>query len=232
MRKFVAASCLAGVLAGFTLQAQAEGLAISPKVGLVSGVGADLVVKLTPQLNTRIGFNYLPISYDLEEDGVNYELDMDISGMNVLLDLYPLSNGFRVTGGLVRNFSDFELVAESQASYSVGDSTWTSNDLSLKGTVDLAPLVPYFGVGWGNAVASNKRLGWSVELGLLLQGEPNLELLATGTATKQGTTAVIDVTTNSEFQAELTKEKAEVQDSLDDLATILPFLSVGLSYQF
>lgn len=233
MRKFVAASCLAGVMAGISCQASAEGLAIAPKVGLVTGVGADLVVKLSPKLNSRIGFSYLPINLDFDVDGVDYELDTDISGMSVLLDLYPFNNGFRVSGGLVRNLSDFKLSADKgQSTYELGSTVWMSDDLGLEGTINLQPIAPYFGIGWGNPVAKDKNLGWNVELGVLALGKPNLELVAKGHAVKQGTTAVIDVTTNSEFQAELSKQKADVQDELDNVVTVLPFISIGLSYQF
>ncbi|MFM7372109.1 MAG: hypothetical protein ACKO2Z_30855, partial [Sphaerospermopsis kisseleviana] len=76
-------------------------------------------------------------------------------------------------------------------------------------------VAPYLGIGWGNAVKSGNRWGFSANLGVMFAGSPKVELTAP---------AYI-------LAADVEAERKQLEDDLDWL-NIYPVLSLGLSYQF
>jgi hypothetical protein len=85
----------------------------------------------------------------------------------------------------------------------------------LNGVVDFKSTAPYFGVGWGNA--TNGRFGLALDLGVVLQGIPQVSLTATGL-----------VSSDPNFVQELNREVQELENDISAFK-YYPVISLGLS---
>ncbi len=65
------------------------GLALGPKIG-TTGLGLELALGLNRYMNLRSGFNYLALSsFGIELSGVDYDMDLGLPSIPLMLDLYP-----------------------------------------------------------------------------------------------------------------------------------------------
>lgn len=123
---------------------------------------------------------------------------------------------------MLSNKNAVSLRAEPTGPVTIGGQTFTPNEVGrLDGEVEFDKSAPYAGLGWGNAVAKGKGLGFNFELGAVLQGSPEVALTSTG-GTLSG---------NPTLQARLAAEEQEIEDDLDSLK-VYPVISFGVSYQF
>ncbi len=194
--------------------------------GLYSGVsslGLQLGVaqSLTDQLSIKLAYSGASYDADGETDGVDYEYDLDLSSVSLLLDWHVFDNGFRVTAGALANGN--EISAESKisgATIEVGDTVFTADQVGrLEGDIEFDSLAPYLGIGWGRALGE----GFSVmfDLGVAFQGEPEVDLRSVG-----GT-----FSNNPILIAEVEREEQELQDDAEDF-DLYPVISLGFSYRF
>jgi hypothetical protein len=63
-------------------------------------------------------------------------------------------------------------------------------------------------------------LSFTFDLGVLLQGEPNVDLEATG-----------PISTDPTFQSNLAQEEAAAEDDVKDF-DVYPVIALGMSYRF
>ena len=232
MRKNLFFSCLVAALSIIYSPAYAEGVGIGVKAGLF-GVGVDVTSRLSNRLNARVGFSYLPIEEDMEEDDIDYEVDMKFRQFSLLLDYHPFAGNLRLTGGIVRNNTKWIFSATGEDDYDLDGITY-SGDLTLTGNLSFQPVAPYLGIGFGNAVRPNKGLGFTFDLGFIATSTPDFNLEATGRAassTVNDGQTEFDVTTNAGFNESLRREAENVEEDLEEFQ-ILPVLMFGLSYQF
>lgn len=181
------------------------------------GVGAGATLGLTRHFNARVGINGGNLSDNFEEDGLEYSAEFDIDSKYLFLDWHPFRrSNLRLTAGLVIN--DTQFVGKATIISPVNIGNVTISDGGVVTTVSFEPNSTYYGIGWGNAIGREKRIGFNIDLGVLMQGEPTVDLLVndpTGLVTTQ--------------DAEL--ERQSIADELDGL-DIFPVISVGLSYHF
>ena len=85
----------------------------------------------------------------------------------------------------------------------------------MNGVVDFKSTAPYFGVGWGNA--TNGRFGLALDLGVVLQGIPQVSLTATGL-----------VSSDPNFVQELNREVQELENDISAFK-YYPVISLGQS---
>jgi hypothetical protein len=217
---FVAAVLLASL---WTTSAGAEGFAIGVTGGTL-GLGPEMVASLGHKANLRVGASLFGnYSYSSEKSGVPYDLELELrSGLGVL-DFHPTGGGFHLSAGAVYNKSTVDGVAQPSGTYTVGGVSYTGAEV---GTLRLAArferkLVPYVGLGFGNAVGEGKKLGLSLDLGVAFQGSPRVDLTTTG-----------PISSDPEFQADLAREKAELDAELDDSRyKYYPVVALGLTYK-
>ncbi|MEB3829704.1 hypothetical protein [Phormidium sp. CCY1219] len=190
------------------------------------GLGANVTGRILPNLNARIGYNGLSFSADFEESGIDYNTDVDLRTIPALVDYYPIENqGFRFTGGLVFNGNQATGSGEPTTingveAYEIGNSTFLAAEVgTLEAEVDFPDFAPYIGVGWGNPVTPGKRWGFFVDLGVMFQRSPEVNLTATGGAGSPG------------LQTELQREEEDLQEDLDGFR-FYPVLQIGVTYQF
>ena len=89
------------------------------------------------------------------------------------------------------------------------------------GKASAALLDAVFLEGYGNAVLdADKTWGFVFDLGIMLQGSPDVGLASSGPLANDPT-----------FKADLAKEEKDIQDDAD-VFRIYPVLAFGISYQF
>ena len=120
------------------------------------------------------------------------------------------------------NNNKIDLKAEAATSYDIGGQTYTPAQVgTLTGKLDFRKISPYLGLGWGNAVGTDKKWGLALDLGLVLSGSPNVDLSTTGGL----------LTSDAAFQADLAREEAQLKDDIS-FFKYYPALSIGVSYRF
>lgn len=205
-------------------------VAIAGKAGTL-GAGVELTAGLSRQINVRLGANAYTYSDRREVSDIEYDGEAKLRTGTALLDWHPGGGGFRLTGGAVYNDTTFEADSLPPASgiYNIGG---VPVPVSLVGTLDATaefdPVVPYAGLGWGNAVASNKRVGFFIDLGVVFQGKADVKLSPNIPAnspinTTPGAREALDILLRLE-ERDLEEEAADYD--------LYPVVAIGLSYKF
>lgn len=179
--------------------------------------------------------NYFDYDFgDREEAGNEYNVDLQLQSLGLILDWHALRNGFRVSGGVFFNQNEFSIMAEDSG-LEIGDGLY---DGVLDALVDFNGMAPYLGLGWSGG---RGRSGFSVgiEAGILFQGTPKLSVNGTVT-TGAGTMCDFSVSEAGkatvcpalgELKADLEAEHRELSGELDSYQ-LYPVLSLGVSYRF
>ncbi|WP_051035420.1 hypothetical protein [Crinalium epipsammum] len=128
----------------------------------------------------------------------------------------------RLTGGLAYqdNRIDATGKARENGTFTIGDRTFTSQEVGeLKAKASFPnSIAPYLGIGFVNPVR-RQGLGFSVDLGVLFSGSPEVELRAT------------NPNANQQLRTQIENERKQLEDDLNGLS-VYPVLSVGVSYGF
>ena len=223
-------SAVLGVLGIFSVLPTRAEVAIAGKAGTL-GVGAELTVGLSRQVNARLGANAYSYSDRREASGIEYDGEAKLRTGTALLDWHPGGRGFRLTGGVVYNDTTVEGSSIPPASgiYNIGGVPVPASLVgTLDATAEFDPLVPYAGLGWGNAVAPDKRLGFFVDLGVIFQGKADVTLIPIIPAnspinTTPGAREALDIL--------LRREEQDLEDDAADY-DLYPVVAIGLSYKF
>lgn len=196
------------------------GVALGLKIGTL-GIGADLTAGLSEHLNLRGGANMINVRYSgVESDDVAYDADIQYTSLSLLLDWHPFANHFRISGGAFWNNDDNTLEAQFADSQSVGGGTYTPEQIgTITGTLDMAQIGPYLGIGYGNAVGTQGRLSFAFDIGVMFQ-DYEVTLTADGLLAQ-----------NPGFLDDLDEEASDLEDELNSLG-IYPVLMFGIAYRF
>ncbi|MCH7651941.1 MAG: hypothetical protein IIA63_12400 [Nitrospinae bacterium] len=203
------------------VQAQALlGIGVTGKVG-TTGLGADLTVPLIPNwINLRAGYNLGEWRPSLTEGGINYQADVRLETIPLLIDIHPFHGNFRITGGVYLNRTEIDLSSTVDAStVGGGGSTGTAVlNANVSWSKDYAP---YFGIGYGNAADDNLldlpiAVGLSIDLGAFYQGSPNV---------------ILTESTGTVSAADLAIEAAQLEQDLSNLK-FFPVLTIGIHIRF
>lgn len=200
------------------------GIALGPKIG-TTGIGLDLTFGFNRYLNLRGGFNYGSFTWSSELGDVDYDMDVDLVTLPLLVDIHPFGNHFRLTGGAYfqPGGSKAELEATVEDSMQIGSHTYPAEVIgTLSGEVEVADVVtPYLGIGFGNAVGEDQLLTFMVDFGVIFQSY-DVSLTSDGA----GMTAKLDT-----FRKDLEEEEAAAQSDMDDFK-IFPVLTFGIAWHF
>lgn len=215
------AALLAAVLTGLAASAASaeDGHAISAKAGSL-GLGLEYTYSLNDRVGFRVGWNGSKIGFDAEESGIEYEFDLVWDSLSAAADFHPMRGSFRLTGGfLFSNDNRLEAVSRAQDNVTIGDTTYTAEEVGrLRGLVAFDSTAPFAGIGWD--WSKRRRIGVSLDLGVLKQGSPTVRLFADG-----------GLVSDPAFQSDITAEEAELTESLEDV-DMLPFGTLGLVFRF
>ncbi len=187
------------------------------------GLGAEMGYEVNSRLGVRLAGYGFSVSQNGEESGIEYDADLDLSNIGLSVDWYPFAGAFRLTAGwfATDNFLDGTGRPGAGGSYDIGGHTFTAAEVgTLQARADLGSSAPYLGLGWlwGR---SNGGLAFHLDLGVLFQDSPDIELRSIG-GTLSG---------NPTLQSALATEEAQLEDELDQF-DLYPVLTLGLSYRF
>lgn len=205
-------------------------VAVAAKAGTL-GAGAELTLGIAPRLNARLGANAFNYSDRREASQIEYDAEARLRTATGLLDWYLLGGGFHLTGGLVYNDSTVEgsSIAPPSGTYDIGGVPVPVSFVgTLDATAEFDPIVPYAGIGWGNAVAANRKVGFYVDLGVVFQGKADVTLIPILPADSPINTTPI---ARQAFDILLRREEQHLEAEAADY-DYYPVLSFGLSYRF
>lgn len=219
--QFVIVAFLVIFFAAGIAGAGSRDVAVAAKAGTL-GIGAEATVGINETFNGRIGFNVFSIDHDDTYNDVDYEFDVDLFSLPVLLDWHPNGGGFRVSVGAMVNGN--EASGEGQAAngvFTIGNTVYSAAQVgTLKADVDFNGFAPYLGVGYGNAVGKGNKWSFFFDVGVAYQGSADVTLTANGPIAGDAT-----------FQSELEKERQDLEDDMDDFQ-FYPVIAIGVSYKF
>lgn len=194
-------------------------------IGLgTTGYSLNGTFNLTEKTNLRAIYAAYDDTLNENSGGIDYNYDLDLSTFSLLLDWHPFNGNFRVSLGAVNNGNEYKATAsQTTGNITVGNQSFSTSQLgTLRAEVDTDNFAPYFGIGWGNAVAKKgSSLSFSADVGIIFQGEPSVNLTTEGT----------DPAIQSQVTTQLSVEQAELEDDLDDFK-FYPVLNIGTTYRF
>ena len=209
MKRMIATASL--LLAAATVPAFASDVAIGVKGG-TQGLGLELTKGISDSLNIRFDVNGFTYDADETYDGNAYNLDLDLSMYGAHVDWHPMRGGFYVTAGIYGNGS--ELTGQTVGDITINGIPYPG--VTLGAQVDFDSTAPYVGIGFGNAVSADKRLGFNLNVGVIYTGSPQVAL---------------SDSSNTIPPADLRAEEQKLQEEIDDFE-YYPVVSVGMSYRF
>lgn len=187
------------------------------------GLAVELIMPLTEEFNLRIGLNAATFDVQGWGEDLGYNLDARWLSTQAILDWYPFSETrLRLSGGLIVNGNHLEVEAETQSgrSYTLGAHTYTAEQLGeIDGYVGFNAVCPYLGLGWGDAIGSQRRWSFLFEVGVVFQGAPRASLDSTNPENLD------------DLAADLAQEEERLEDNLGWLQ-FFPLISIGVSYRF
>lgn len=231
-RALIAGAALAAalLLSPFPGQAQDDSrVALGAKAGTL-GAGVELTVGLGRQVNTRLGLNAYSYSERREASDIEYDGEAKLRNGTAFLDWHPGGRGFRLTGGLLYNDTEIQGESLTPASgvYDIGGVPVPASLIGrLEGTIDFDPIVPYAGLGWGNAVRGGGPWGFSLDLGVVFQGEGDVTL----TPLIPANSPLNDPLARELLAIQLEREAQDIEEDIADY-DLYPVVSLGVTYRF
>jgi hypothetical protein len=209
--------CLFAAIGTFVAgDAAANEFALGVKGGTL-GLGLEGTVGVNDYLNVRVGINSYDYTFEETADDIQYDTTLDLRSTAIILDWHPFGGTFRLSAGVVNNKNALQLTATPTSNQQIGGTTYTPAQIgTLSGEATFKKNVPYFGLGWGNAVGKGSPIGVNFELGVVKQGKADVTLRSSSGLVSQ---------------ADLDREAQDAEEDLSDFDTY-PVISLGLSYRF
>jgi hypothetical protein len=199
------------------------GFRIAPRISTLGG-GLEVAKGITPWLGLRGGVNYFTYSYDSEESGNQYELELELKSAGFFVDLHPFKQAFRITGGFLINGNEIT----GNAKLASGETfELDGKDYSLAGDAASMALTydtfaPYAGIGWDTTFGDHDNWGFTFDIGVVFSGSPDLAINANVDSTDPN---------SGTFEEAKKKEVDELKEDLNDYE-LWPVISAGIVYQF
>jgi hypothetical protein len=208
------AAALALTISLLPSAATAQELSVAPKIG-TTGLGADLGLAVSDAVVLRGGLGLFPVDWEQEYSGIDWTVQVP-GELTLGVDLHPGGGGFRISAGAMIRNSDLTIDGAYEGTVTIGGETYTDEEVGeLTGVVENNRVAPFVLIGFGKHGTTG--VGFFVDLGAAWLGDPTLTVDADGVVSDQ-----------PEFQANLERERAEIEDELDVWARWYPILSMGV----
>ena len=136
---------------------------------------------ISDSIALRAGVNYFPYTYNGTAGDIDYDFDLNLISVPVLIDYHPFKGSFRLSGGAIYNGNNLDAKATPVADTVIGGIPFTPAQIgTLNADIDFSPIAPYLGLGWDTSFGKESGFGFTFELGALFQGEPEANLSSTG----------------------------------------------------
>lgn len=197
---------------------------LSAKVGTL-GLGVEYSTNLSENINLRFGVNGYNYSENDVIDNIKYDIDAKLFTATAILDYYPFSNGFILSGGAVYNGNKVDFKAQAVGgTFDINGVTYTASEVgSLDGSVDFNNIAPYIGLGY-STITKSKGWHFVADAGVIYQGKARSTLsVVCG--------SVLTAAQCTQLQDDVLAEKKSFDDDLDSFKWY-PVVSVGVAYRF
>ena len=199
------------------------------------GVGVHAGYDFSKDLALRGLINYFNLDFEKEKAGNEYEGELDLRSMGMVVDWHPFWGAFRMSGGAFLNGSRLSASTQGMA-LGIGEGEYDA-DLSFR--MEFKKAAPYLGIGWTSGRGGD-GLTFTTDIGALFRASPRIS--ASGQAdgcefaVSRDGNADVDCEgaagiVAGELSSNLEQEHRELRDALDKLK-IYPVISIGLSYRF
>lgn len=149
------------------------------------GFGATAKLGVLPQVNVRLGFSVLPVSYNTSLKVSSYNSDIELkstfSNLHLLGEYRPFkASSFRLVGGFAYFFSgEMSANIQPKSKFNYGDIAIPGEDVGeLKATIDWKGIAPYLGLGFFNSMPTNK-INVNLDLGTYYLAKPKSSMEGT-----------------------------------------------------
>jgi hypothetical protein len=198
---------------------------ISVSVG-TTGFALHVATPLSDRLSLRLGGSLLENDKSEHTRSVDYDFQLTLRTIDMLLDYYPVDHGFRLTGGLMFNGNRIDAAGlpNASGSYVINHRRYSASEAGrLDGRIDFRNLAPYLGIGWGKAPRAEKGWGVALDVGAMLQGRPRVALATSGCSLPQPMCA--------QLAEDVSVERASLSDKVDNFR-VYPVIRAGVAYRF
>ena len=219
--KSMAGTLLLAILAAGTASADDSEWGVGIKAGTL-GLGVEARWSGLPYIDFRIGANSYTYEDDGSQAGILYDADLDLETFFVTGNFhFPLSP-FRLTAGLFANGNEMNMASVDQpgnGDFTIGGITYPAAGVgTLSSNTSFGSTSPYVGLGFDFEVFG--KAGLNFDVGVLLQGDPEVTLVADGL-----------LASDPSFQAELEAERQDLEDKFSDFKAY-PVVSLSFVYNF
>lgn len=201
------------------------------------GLGADLGVRIVHPLNLRVGFTTFHFGAELEHDGVPYEGTLRLRSLQATLDWFPAAGSFHVSPGVVFH-NDNRVTATSTPPAgqveSAGDAAFVSdprNPITGKAKSIVRSVAPMLVLGFGNLVPRTSHFGYSVDLGVVYQGQPTSTFVLLGAVCDPSGTFCTDLANDADTQKAVKTARHDFDKGVSFMR-YYPVVSVEFAYRF
>lgn len=142
------------------------------------GLGVDVAVPVSENVNVRGGFSAFSLNHDFDNDGITFAAQLKLRSVSAHLDWFPFNGGFHVSPGVML-YNGNEVNADARVpsgnTFNLSDARLISDPANpVTGTAVVSferKVAPSVRVGWGNIVPRGNRR-WSIpfEIGAVFAG--------------------------------------------------------------
>lgn len=185
------------------------------KVGTY-GLGVDFGGNFAKGLvGVRGSLQFGEVGFDEEIDDIDYDGDLTLGGVGLLVDIYPMKGQFRLTGGLFANRNELGLAGTPTVPIEIGDNFYSPAEVgTLSGTIGFNSTAPYVGIGYGNVAKGTVPVMFMFDVGLVLQGAGEVTSFSSSTGLVS--------------EDDLAAEIRLIEDDISDF-DVWPVISIGIS---
>lgn len=181
-------------------------------IGLgISTLGAtvEATYRISDSLGLRVPAGYLSGSYSDTDDGIDYDLDLTVGGVGLLVDYYPGLGGLRLSGGAF--FSAISGDGSARGDGTIGDTDYTGVDLDVDADAKNS-VMPALAVGYDAGIGARWTI--SADLGALYTGGFDVDV-----RDRSGQVAQSDI-------------DAEIRDLESDAPDFYPYVKLTVAFRF
>jgi hypothetical protein len=165
---------------------RADGLSLGLRGG-TNGLGLEAAQAVRSNLNVRAGFALLGVGGTIDarfsRAGLSADVSLDtrfrLRSFQMLVDLHPSHDYFRVTGGLFFNKNRLTFAAHDAKFVQVNDEIYPIEGFAAEIRLGRA-VAPYVGIGFGNSTSPDRRVTAVCDVGFFFQGSSSATLATSG----------------------------------------------------
>lgn len=190
------------------------------------GFGVQVATPIVPgTLDIALGINHFSYNrsgtYTKNNSSIPYDGTLRLQTIPVLLDYFPFHGVFRLTGGVMVNQNDFNLVANGgNGTYTINGDPYSASQVgTFTAQAKWRRFAPYFGIGWGSKAARHTGFSMGFDLGVLYTDSPTVTLSASNPDNIQQLTTDVSI------------EQAKANQSASSLR-FWPMIGIRVGYDF